>query len=215
MNPVEQPCAPSDYWRTYMSNAARSEPPSDAAWAFPVEWMSLNKRLNNNKKKKKNWCEPSRLYLPLQVPSLWSSSTRRTPSNCLCYPQTFSPRLPVRCPESQSPIGCCESPPSSGFSLLPTRRRGYPSDTVVLISCQTSTLVSWWAPMLAARKWRSSIRCRESWSPIGCRERLLVGRPNFFFICQADRNHPSDDRVLCPSRRLYGPSRPDTALSSD
>ncbi|KAF4113655.1 hypothetical protein G5714_006200 [Onychostoma macrolepis] len=60
--------------------------------------------------------------------------------------------LPVRCPESQSPIGCCESPPSSGFSLLPTRRRGYPSDIVVLISCQTLTLVSQWAPVLAARK---------------------------------------------------------------
>ncbi len=32
------------------------------------------------------------------------------------------------------------------------------------------------------------------------------------FICQADRTHPSDEGVLCPSRRLHGPSRPDTAL---
>ncbi len=115
---------------------------------------------------------------------LRSSSAHRTSSNCLCYPHTFPPPawrgLPIRCPESQSPIGCCESPPSSGFSLLPTRRRGYPSGSVVLISCQTSTLVSRWAPMLAARKWRSSIRCRESWSPVGCRESLLVGRPKLF-----------------------------------
>ncbi len=32
------------------------------------------------------------------------------------------------------------------------------------------------------------------------------------FICQADRTHPSDEGVLCPSRRLHGPSRTDTAL---
>ncbi len=88
--------------------------------------------------------------------------------------------LPVRCPESRSPIGVCESQTSSGFSLLPTRRRGYPSDIVVLISCQTLTLVSRWAPMLVAHKWGSSIRCRESWSPVGCRESLLVGRPKLF-----------------------------------
>ncbi len=34
--------------------------------------------------------------------------------------------------------------------------------------------------MLAVRKRRSSIRCRESRSPIGCCESLVVGRPKLF-----------------------------------
>ncbi len=44
---VEQPRAPSDYRRTYMYNAARAEPPSDAAWAFPVEWIRLTNALKS------------------------------------------------------------------------------------------------------------------------------------------------------------------------
>ncbi len=44
---VEQPRAPSDYRPTYMYNAARAEPPSDAAWAFPVEWIRLTNALKS------------------------------------------------------------------------------------------------------------------------------------------------------------------------
>ncbi len=44
-----------------------------------------------------------------------------------------------------------------------------------------------------------------SWEP-PCRTSQTL------FICQADRTHPSDEGVLCPSWRLHGPSRPDTAL---
>ncbi len=39
----------------------------------------------------------------------------------------------------------------------------------------------------------------------------LSGVPNSFYL-PADRTHSSDEGVLCPSRRLHGPSRPDTAL---
>ncbi len=118
-------------------------------------------------------------------PSLRSSSARQTLSKCLFYPHTFFPAwpgLPVRCPESQSPIGCCESPPSSGFSLLPTRRRGYPSGIIVLISCQMSTLVSRWAPMLSACKWGSSIQCRESDLPSDVVRPSLSDIPNSFYL---------------------------------
>ncbi len=45
--PVEQPWAPSDYRRTYMSNATSAEPPSDAAYAFPVEWIRLTNALKS------------------------------------------------------------------------------------------------------------------------------------------------------------------------
>ncbi|KAF4100700.1 hypothetical protein G5714_018896 [Onychostoma macrolepis] len=86
----------------------------------------------------------------------WVSPACRTPSTCLFYPHTFSPRLarPTRpiSPESQSPSDAARALPVSGFSLLPTCRQGYPSDIVVLISCRTLTLVSRWAPVLAARK---------------------------------------------------------------
>ncbi len=44
---VEQPRAPSDYRWTYMYNAARAEPPSDAVWAFPVEWIHLTNALKS------------------------------------------------------------------------------------------------------------------------------------------------------------------------
>ncbi len=39
----------------------------------------------------------------------------------------------------------------------------------------------------------------------------LSGVPNSFYL-PADRTHSSDEGVKCPSRRLHGPSRPDTAL---
>ncbi len=48
----------------------------------------------------------------------------------------------------------------------------------------TLTLVSRWAPMLAVRMRRSTIRCRESRSPIGCCESLLVGGPKLFLSAQ-------------------------------
>ncbi len=81
-------------------------------------------------------------------------------------------------------------PPQFRVSLLPTRRGDYPSGSVALVSCQDVDAVSRWAPMLAVRMRRSSIRCRESRSPVGCCESLLVGRPKLF-ICLADRTHPS------------------------
>ncbi len=71
-------------------------------------------------------------------------------------------------------------PPQFRVSLLPTRRGDYPSGSVALVSCQDVDAVSRWAPMLAVRMRRSSIRCRESRSPVGCCESLLVGRPKPF-----------------------------------
>ncbi len=71
-------------------------------------------------------------------------------------------------------------PPQFRVSLLPTRRGDYPSGSVALVSCQDVDAVSRWAPMLAVRMRRSSIRCRESRSPVGCCESLLVGRPKLF-----------------------------------
>ncbi len=50
-----------------------------------------------------------------------------------------------------------------------------------------------WAPILAARKWGSSIWCREYWAPVGCHESLLVGRPKLFL-----------------SAKPIGPTRPTT-----
>ncbi len=50
-----------------------------------------------------------------------------------------------------------------------------------------------------------SISHRMLWEP-PCRASQTL------FICLADRTHLSDEGVFWPSRRLHGPSRPDTAL---
>ncbi len=97
-------------------------------------------------------------------------------------------------------------------SLLPTHRRDYPSGSLALISCQdvdAGLPVSSYACCLQATLIHSmpwvSISHRMLWEP-PCRTSQTL------FIYQADRTHPSDEGVLCPSRRLHGPSRPDSVL---
>ncbi len=103
-------------------------------------------------------------------------------------------------------------PPQFWVSLLPTRQRDYPSGSVALVSCQdvdaglpvSSYACRPQATLIHSMPW-VSISHRMLWEP-RCRTSQTL------FICQADRTHPSDEGVLCPSRRLHGPSRPDTAL---
>ncbi len=124
-----------------MSNAARAEPPSDAAWAFPVEWIRLNKRL---KKHINNRYEPSRLLLtppsPMFAEALpsdtvnhhtLSNSVQSLPARQLTF-STLRPEsltnpgceLPSHLSnsESWSPVGCRRGAP--GQTTLPFPPRG-------------------------------------------------------------------------------------------
>ncbi len=67
-------------------------------------------------------------------------------------------------------------------------------------------------PFLVPHWWRLPVRHSGYCAPFGRRREPPCRTSQTLFICQADRTHPSGDGVLCPSRRLHGPSRPDTAL---
>ncbi len=86
--------------------------------------------------------------------------------------------LSVRCPKSYNlPSDAVRAFPSSGFlfSLLA-------EETIRLARLPWSHVKTLTRSPggLAVRMRRSSIRCRESRSPVGCCESLLVGRPKLF-----------------------------------
>ncbi len=108
-------------------------------------------------------------------------------------------------------IECSESPPSSGFSLLPTRRWGYPSGSVAWSHVKTSTQASGGLLCLPFTCDAHPFDAVSLDLPSDVVRASLSGVPNSFYL-PGDRTHSSDEGVLRPSRRLHGPSRPDTAL---
>ncbi len=142
-------------------------------------------------------CPPNTIQLSLLSSNLFPPPGEAYPSDVLSL--TISQRM---LPE----------PPQFRVSLLPTRRRDYTSGNVALVSCQdvdaglpvSSYACRPQATLIHSMPW-VSISHRMLWEP-PCRTSKTI------FICQADRTHPSDEGVLCPSRRLHGPSPPDTAL---
>ncbi len=108
-------------------------------------------------------------------------------------------------------IECSESPTSSRFSLLPTRRRGYPYGSVAWSHVKTSTQASGGLLCLPSTCDAHPFDAMSLDLPSDVVRASLSGIPNSFYL-PADRTHSSDEGVLRPSRRLHGPSRPDTAL---
>ncbi len=96
-------------------------------------------------------------------------------------------------------------PPQIRVSLLPTRRRDYPSGSVALVSCHD---VDAGLPV-------SSYACRPHATLIHSMPWVLISRRMLWeppcwasqtlFICLADRTHPSVGGVLCPIGGFMGP----------
>ncbi len=96
-------------------------------------------------------------------------------------------------------------PPQIRVSLLPTRRRDYPSGSVALVSCHdvdaglpvSSYACRPHATLIHSMPWVSISR-RMLWEPPCWASQTL-------FICLADRTHPSVGGVLCPIGGFMGP----------
>ncbi len=176
---VEQPRAPSDYRRTYMYNAARAEPPSDAAWAFPVEWIRLTNALKSVRAflaftsfKSHAWRGSPCWH---RGPSLTTRASQQ--KNCLFHPaagESHPSRL--RAAISSQVTASASRPPNFTFPSLPVRQW-------VLISHRTPARAS--RPdnltFSTPRPARLTHPDREYFPPVGCR-REPPGHTSYLFM---------------------------------
>ncbi len=192
---VEQPRAPSDYQRTYMYSATRAEPLSDAAWAFPVEWIRLTNALKIGASFPGFYfLQITRLArLPLLTPRT-TTSGQSLPAKKIAFstlrPESLThpgcelpspvrwqrvppdyPTLPFRLylsdSESWSPVGRRREPPGQATLPFPPHgRRGLPIQTASIF-LRSDVGESLLATQLAFPS--LPVQHSESWSPVGRR----------------------------------------------